>query len=539
MERWEAELLQEYLLKHFNQEQVNTLMEKPLSGPDGLRRQLGELDAEYFARAYFPDFMQLDIPEFHSEDYRKQQDLFDNHGGRRFAEAAPRGHAKSVRWTTIFSVRNIVYQHKHYVFLISDTGGQASDFLLDIAAAMENNDRITEDFGKLQGSPWNSNELVTTTGIKVECAGSGMKILGRRWGAWRPDLILLDDLENEENVSTPEQRKKLRDWFTKVVMFLGDKYTDYVYVGTIKHKESLLCWVLDNPTWETRVYRAVIQFAEREDMWAEWENIVTDLSLEKEDRLAQSKAFYKDHEAEMLKGTNVLWPAKWSYFDLMMTRVTEGAAAFNSELQNRPIDPADQIFDLKYYEHPPARDALKWVVGFCDPSMGKTKKSDMCAILIIGVDEAGWKYVLEADLRRLHPDAIIDAIIEKQLRYNCNDFGVETVAFQEFIASELRKRSAKAGVYVPISEIKPRGQKEARIIGLQPEVNNGYIKFHKSQLQLIQQMEEFRPLAIGKNKDDGPDALASGNKLIKGMNPWLEYARRKLKEMEGGEQIAG
>jgi predicted phage terminase large subunit-like protein len=534
VERWEAELLQEYLTKHFNPKKINSLLELPLSGPDGLRRQLGELDGEYFARAYFPDYMRRELPAFHSEDYDKQQHLFEHPEGRRFAEAAPRGHAKSVRWTTIFTVRNIVYQKKHYPFIISDTGSQASDFLMGIGVTLEGNPRIIQDFGKLQGSPWNSNELVTTTGVKVECAGSGMKILGRSWGPWRPDMIILDDLENEENVSTPEQRKKLRDWFTKVVMYMGDSYTDFIYVGTIKHKESLLCWVLDNPTWETKVYRAVIDFAEREDLWAEWENIVTDLSIEKNERLDKAMEFYHANESEMLKGTKVLWPDKWSYVLLMVERVTGGAAAFNSEMQNRPIDPADQLFEIKYYEHAPAREDLKWVVGFCDPSMGRTKKSDMCAIVIVGVDQAGWKYVLEADLRRLHPDLIIDAVIEKQLRYNCNEFGIETVAFQEFLASELRKRSIERGVYIPITEVKPKGQKESRIVGLQPEMNNGYIKLHRSQLQLIMQLEEFRPLAIGKNKDDGPDALASANKLIQGMNPWLEYARKKLREMEEG-----
>ena len=533
MERWEAELLQEYLLKNFTANQVERLRDKPLSGPDGLRRQLGELDGEYFARAYFPEFMNLEVPDFHTLDYRKQQDLFDNPGGRRFAEAAPRGHAKSVRWTSVFSVRNIVYQRKHYLFIISDTGGQASDFLVDIAYQLENNSRIVEDFGRLQGSPWNSTEIVTTTRVKVECAGSGMKILGRRWGAWRPDLIVCDDLENEENVSTPEQRKKMRDWFTKVVMYLGDFYTDYVYVGTIKHSESLLCWVLDNATWETRIYQAVIEFAEREDLWSEWETHVTNLALDKEERLKKAQDFYKENEAEMLKGTEVLWPAKWSYYDLMLTRVTGGNAAFNSELQNQPINPAEQVFNIHYYDEPPL--SFKTVVGFCDPSMGRTKKSDMCAIVIVGMDEFGWKYVLEADLRRLHPDAIIEAIIQKQQRYNCDDFGIETIAFQEFVASELRKRSAKAGVYVPITEIKPSTQKEARIMGMQPDINNGYIKLHRSQFQLIQQLEEFRPWAIGKNKDDGPDALASANKLLasnkfRGLSEYYERLQKRRKQ---------
>ena len=51
--------------------------------------------------------------------------------------------------------------------------------------------------------------MITATDIKVEGIGSGKKIRGRRHRNWRPDLITLDDVENDENVNTPEQRRKL------------------------------------------------------------------------------------------------------------------------------------------------------------------------------------------------------------------------------------------------------------------------------------------------------------------------------------------
>ncbi|CAH8721935.1 hypothetical protein WDD9_006538 [Paenibacillus melissococcoides] len=43
---------------------------------------------------------------------------------------------------------------------------------------------------------------MTSTDIKVEAIGSGKKIRGRRHRKWRPDLIVLDDIENDENVYT-------------------------------------------------------------------------------------------------------------------------------------------------------------------------------------------------------------------------------------------------------------------------------------------------------------------------------------------------
>ena len=69
---------------------------------------------------------------------------------------------------------------------------------------------------------------MTSTNIKVEAIGSGKKIRGRKHRNWRPDLLILDDIENDENVRTPEQRAKLDSWFKKAVSKAGDDYTDTV-----------------------------------------------------------------------------------------------------------------------------------------------------------------------------------------------------------------------------------------------------------------------------------------------------------------------
>ena len=56
---------------------------------------------------------------------------------------------------------------------------------------------------------------------------------------------LLDDIENDENVRTPEQRKKLESWFLKAVSKAGDDYTDIIYIGTLLHYDSLLAKTLN------------------------------------------------------------------------------------------------------------------------------------------------------------------------------------------------------------------------------------------------------------------------------------------------------
>ena len=80
-------------------------------------------------------------------------------------------------------------------------------------------DRVKQD---MRRKAWRTGVILTKTDIKAEAIGSGKKVRGRRHRNWRPDLIVLDDIENDENVNTPEQRRKLKNWFDKAVSKAGD-----------------------------------------------------------------------------------------------------------------------------------------------------------------------------------------------------------------------------------------------------------------------------------------------------------------------------
>lgn len=337
-------LLKDFLKRDDTPERVRLRREfeagLPLTGEDGLRRKLGAIDMEFFGRAYFPHYFSRPSPEFHRElDAIWQQGVLKGRypltpadtkaisrlPGVRRAVAAPRGHAKSTNLTFKGTMHSTLYGYKHYPIIISDSSEQAEGFLDNIRVEFEENTAILEDFGPLAGSVWRSNVLVTKTNIKIEAIGSGKKIRGRKHRNWRPDLIILDDVENDENVRTPEQRSKLKNWFDKAVSKSGDDYTDIVYIGTLLHYDSLLAKTLTNPAYRSIKYKAVIQFSQADDLWQQWESIFTDLS--NDDREADALAFFQAHKAAMLEGTQVLWKEKLSYYDLMVMRVSEGEAS--------------------------------------------------------------------------------------------------------------------------------------------------------------------------------------------------------------------
>lgn len=546
-------LLNGFLNKDDSPERVQLRREfaagHPTTGPEGLRRKLGAIDMEFFGRAYFPHYFSRPSPEFHRElDAIWQQGVLKGRypltaadtktisrlPGVRRAVAAPRGHAKSTNLTFKGTMHSTLYGYKHYPIIISDSSEQAEGFLDNIRVEFEENTAILEDFGPLAGSVWRSNVLVTKTNIKIEAIGSGKKIRGRKHRNWRPDLIILDDVENDENVRTPEQRKKLKDWFDKAVSKCGDDYTDIVYIGTLLHYDSLLAKTLANPAYRSIKYKAVIRFSQADDLWQQWETIFTDLS--NDDREADALAFFQAHKAAMLEGTQVLWEEKLSYYDLMVMRVSEGEASFNSEEQNEPINPDDCLFMEEWFDYyneaevnfgDPAFDFF----GFIDPSLGKTKRSDFSAIVTLAKHKgSGYMYVVDADIERRHPDRIIADVLAKErwLRasfgHGYRKLGAETNQFQWFLKEELAKASAKAGLYLPIEEVQQTSDKVMRIQTLQPDVKNKYIKFNRRHKRLLEQLTQF-PMGA---HDDGPDALEGARSIAKKVKRFRILDRAKF-----------
>lgn len=310
-----------------------------LTGPKGLRKKLAAVDLSYFGRAYLSHYFVRKSPEFHAEldaiwesgVLKGMNPLMDakkisRADGSKRAIAAPRGHAKSTNFTFKDSLHAILYAYKHYLIILSDSSDQAEAFLEDIKDELEDNADIIEDFGCMKGEDtWKSGTIKTTNGVKVDAVGSGKKLRGRKNRSWRPDLIVLDDIENDENVNTPEQRKKLLNWFNKAVMKAGDTYTDIMYVGTILHYDSLLSNTLKNPEFKSRKYRAVISYADNTQLWEQWEELFVNLFDELHEEHADE--FFEEHKTEMLKGTQVLWEEKLSYYKLMKMKVSEGKLA--------------------------------------------------------------------------------------------------------------------------------------------------------------------------------------------------------------------
>ena len=450
---------------------------------------------KFFVKTYFPQ--EKKHSEFHNFLFDTLPKSISNEKFKKLEIAAPRGNAKTTFISRYFPLWVIIKKSKNFIFLISDTIDQASENLEAIKIHLEENPRLLQDFPEACGigRKWTEKEIITANNIKIKVAGTGKRIRGANFLDSRPDLIICDDLENDENVRTLEQRKKLQSWFEKVVLELGppDGSATYLYIGTIIHYDSLIMRIKKRGDFIFYKFKALKQLPKRMDLWEKWERIL------KEDKLL-AENFYKHHKKEMDDGAEVLWPAMQPLLYLMEKRAAS-RSTFASEYQNEPLDEELAVFkNFLYY-----RDLPKNVIffGAVDPALGKTR-GDFTAIVVVAKDlKSGKIYVVVADIGKYSPTKTIEKIIELQKKYHCQRWAVEENLFQEFFKTILIKESRAKGTPIPAIGIKNKTAKEIRIESLAPHVENGTIIFDSRLSTLIEQLQ-FYPLA---EHDDGPDAL--------------------------------
>lgn len=423
-----------------------------------------------------------------------------------------RRHAKTAYLSNAFMAHQIAYRLKRYIVEVSETTDVAGDFIQWTRNQLVFNEKLREDFGELLyarkalNDTDNKYEFVTTSGTKVEAKGMGTQMRGLRHGSQRPDLFLLDDLESSDNTNTKELRAKNLNWFrTEMLEALGFGGI-CVYMGTIVHFDSLLNHVLTKrKDFISRKFPAIISWAERDDLWQQWRTLYNE---DREDARERADAFYAENEAEMLRGTAVLWPQAYTYKYFMEKREAIGTKAFNQEYLGNPVDEETQVFkpeDFVYFTDDEIANTQLDIYSAVDFAMGK-EKGDYSAIITVGRSPSGIFYVLDTFLERVHPDVLLTTTVDKTLAFQYEGLAVEAQQAQEWfaqkVAEELQKRGYPA--HTRLKQIKQRTRKALRIEALLPDIQAGRIRFKREQ-RLLLEMFELYP---NHNHDDGPDALS-------------------------------
>ena len=545
------DLVLEYLLKYYPYEQV-----KDMELNAELRRALALQDMEFFARYYLPHHFYIPLAPLHQKLFQDLQEMMLSPGDEKRLEIVFRGAGKttisdlSLPLWCICLCEMLGARARHHIVIISDSFDQAKTHLSTLKTEIEENEAIQQDFGEFQGRHWTEGLIETSNRICVLALGSGMKIRGRKYKQWRPDLIIFDDIENDSNVQSETMRRQLLDWIKSAVMNAGSPDLKLLGIGNYLHYECALRKLYDNPLFKKRVYRALISpwpfdTHPRNDLWEKWTSIITNRAdVEKEDH---ALAFFQENKQEMMRGVEVAWPERYDYYTLRLKYVAEGPSAFSTELQNEPMSPEERFFQ-KYHSYRSIwnyedRGKDIWLVPWdrtnnkpsgwpavpmsectlfaaTDPSMGEGLSSHPSAIVIVAQAPTNQRFCIYADEVRRVPTQIIHDQNNLWQKYpQILRWAIESNQMQKFFGEVSgREALSETGTGLPLVPVgQSNVQKTLRIQSLQPDIQNGYILFNVEGQECITTHLDRYP--VDTTDPDVLDALEMALSLSKDWSP--------------------
>jgi len=192
-----------------------------------------------FFHVYFSHYIQYDTADFQKEMFG----LTENPAVKNIVIVAFRGSGKSTIMNMSLPIWAIMGKPQcKYVLIVGLTQEQAKQHLKNIKQELETNTTLKKDLGPFEEiDEWSAYTLVIPKyGARISAVSTEQSVRGTRHGAYRPDLIICDDVEDMNAVKTLENRDKVDDFITSEIIPAGTTKTRMVVIGNLLHEDSFI-----------------------------------------------------------------------------------------------------------------------------------------------------------------------------------------------------------------------------------------------------------------------------------------------------------
>lgn len=458
---------------------------------------------------------------------------------RFLAVQAPRESAKSTIVTFLQATHGICFKRFRFIVIVQNTFNKAAGSLDSIKKEFKDNRDLLNSFPVTITRDAQGDSIFRHPDgfeTRVICKGADQigSVRGEKFGAWRPDLIIIDDLEDDELVKNPERRKELQDLYDEALIPAGESgKVQVLAIGTILHDDCQMAKLVDP------------------DLYTEYR-----------------KLFYTARHVGKLDGLrHSLWPEKWSleYLDRLEQ---DKPAVFAKEYMGDPAIGSQETIrreDFRYWKVDNNRVVLlnedntvqaSWDYKECkaaiaiDLAWEDKQSSDFSAVvpalLTPGNDILIDSYVAKKGLR---PDELENIIFEMSKKYEMLtgkrvQIGLEKAKLEKVMKWFLSEAQRRRNQWLWLKDIS-WGTKD-KVERILARVGNRYAQhaiFHKKGMgDLENQLVRLRSVAHDDIADCVgmlPEMLAYAPNIIKkadttDMFEWWRNVAIKEKQQKNG-----
>jgi hypothetical protein len=435
-----------------------------------------EADPEQWFKYYFPKYSYAEPAVFHKQATKRILKNLEWYEVRSWSREL----AKSTR--TMFEILYLVLtKKKRYVMLISNNKDNAEVLLEPYRIELDSNQRILNDYGFQERiGKWTQGDFTTKHGVKFKALGAGQSPRGSRNEEVRPDVLLFDDMDTDEDCRNPDIIKKRWNWIEDAAIGVRSisKKTTIIFNGNIIAKD---CCVVRAQQYADHVDIVNIRDENNKSSWAK--NTEADV-----DRVLSQKS-YSSQQKE--------------YFN---NPITEGG-----------------IFKQMYYKPLRSLTDYKFLVNYIDLSYKSGAKNDFKFSVLMG------KYKDEYHILKTYgiqgtTAKFCEGLVEIE-KFIDNKVPVFWVSEEVFLLDIIRKeiqsilKDLKSKIVIT-PDTRDKGDKLTRIeASLEPLNRNGklWLNQREADSPSMKVLEgQFIALEYGNKRshDDGPDATEGAKFII-------------------------
>jgi len=401
-------------------------------------------DTRYLAKLCFPEDFSHKFTSLHNDAF----DIIDRSKAKKICIAGARGFGKTTICEALVK-KGILYQENRFIGYLSHSSTNAELSTESIKMDLLSNERLREiGFPTItEGKEGISSDLekqfqfskkawVANGHTFILPRGAGQQVRGLKWIRYRPDLWIVDDLEDDQEIENEIQRDKLKRWFFGSLMKTVSRYDrDYriIYIDTVKHEDALITHILGDPDWEC----------------VELPGYTTD---DDGNYVTVDEGFLTQEELDK----EVAFHRRQHLMDVLAR-----------ELGCQPTSREDNEFAgyFLYYKETDEdfRKRLPFLENLLIVDPAKTKKmtSAQSGFLVLGVDVERGKYYVRAAFGRFLTQAeLIETMFSLCAQYDCKVLGVEVTSLEEHITYPIKNYQMmhkKTGI--ELVQLKARGGK--------------------------------------------------------------------------------
>lgn len=436
--------------------------------------ELAAMDSEFYCRQFFPRTIRQPFADFHHDAWKKLESENRLVNLLMFRGSGKTSHAR------LYTSKIVAYSLAHTILYVSKSEPHAIRSASWLKRNVESNTRWTDVYKIKKGSKWQDLEFEIIVGadeipIWVTAAGIMGSIRGLNRDDYRPDGIILDDVLDDENAHTLEQRKKITNLvYGALLESLAPRseapHAKMVSLNTPQNKEDFAVTALKDPSWTSAVYgcftkeTANMPLEYQESAWPE--RFPTE-ELREEKKAAMRRnmlsTFLREKEVKLVSSETASFKVNW--------------------LKKYGIAPEGIVCIYVIDPVPPPSDV--------ELQKGLARKDYEAHVVWGALGDK--RFLLDYRVMRGHePTWSVTQFFELQQKWRPIRCLVEAVAYQRTLAWLIRKAMEQQRLWYPIEEYVDKRKKFTRIIsGINGPAAAGRVYIKDTHVDFLEQYSQY------------------------------------------------